>query len=362
MDAKGAIGRVVVFGIAVMLVVGAVAAVSYVYNRPPDDGQAREPLPDNPEFQTDNILPDRLAASGEVSGIVEANRSFRGRRILIDVSHGNRVNREDLQPLVSGLVRAGHDVQLLQNRRDLDTRLRDTDAFVVVDPAKPYSSSEVDRVNTFTDRGGRLLIVGEPNINQIQSGLLGTTISKQRSHITTLASSYGISFDTEFIYNVQNNDGNYKHVLSSPPPNRSISGVNRTAQYTAAPVNIRKGKRLLIAAKGSKQLGVDERGRYPIAVQNSAQNVTAVGDASLFSPVRSSVADNEKFIAYIGSFLVTGTRNLSTEMANETPPPSNATTPTLQPGIEAPPEEPRTPIPNGTPTHSKTPTNTAYSG
>jgi hypothetical protein len=362
MDAKGVLARLAVFLVTALLVVGAVAAVSFLYEQPESDGPDREPLPENPEFAQDRISPDRLEASGSVAGIVQANRSYRGRRVLVDVAHENRLNREDIQPLVSALTDAGHEVQLLQERSRMDRRLRNADALIVVDPAQPYRHAEVRRVNQFTQRGGRLLLLGEPNINAIQAGLFGVSISEQRSQLTELASSYGISFDTEYIYNVERNDGNYQRVLTRPSPSTDIEGFERGATYIAAPVHVRHGKRLMIAAKGTKQLGVEGGGPYPLAVQHRSKNVTAVGDASLFAPVHASVADNEEFIAAIGSFLVSGSRQLPDEdrEAAETTPGDSEDTAQSRPGETPVPERPSTQTPpDPTPPATQTPEESA---
>jgi hypothetical protein len=356
MDAKGVLARVLVFVVTAALVVGTVAAVSYVYEQPEDDGPDRAALPENPEFDRDRIVPDRIEATGSVSDVVQANRSFRGRRVLIDAAHDNRFQREHLQSLVSGLTSAGHEVRILHERRNMDRQLRNADALVVVDPARPYRRAEVRRVNQFTDRGGRLLLVGEPNVNTIQAGLFGVSISKQRSQVTELASSYGISFDTEYVYNVDRNDGNYQHVLARPGQNADLEGVDRAATYIAAPVHIRKGKRLLVAARGTEQLDVEGNGPYPLAVKHHEGNVTAVGDASMFSPVRSSVADNEDFIAHVASFLVTGSRHLPDASRNESdvvsPTPDGSMTPGADTSSPATPDGP-------TPEATQTPTETA---
>jgi hypothetical protein len=356
MDPKGVIARVFVFVVTAALVVGAVAAVSYVYEQPGQDGPNREPLPENPEFDRDRIVPDRLEATGSVSGVVQANRSFRGRRVLIDLAHGNRVQREDLQPLVSALVAAGHEVRFLRDREELGPRLRNADALVVADPATPYEHDEVERVGNFTDRGGRLLLLGEPNINTIQAGLFGVSVSKQRSQVTELAAAYGISFDTEYVYNVEHNDGNYQRVLADPGRNAQLEGVDRVATYIAAPVTIRHGKRLLVAAEGTEQLGVEGNGPYPLAVEHRDGNVTAVGDASLISPVHATVADNERLLAHLASFLVTGSRHPPSPPTKDTetdPQPTGERTPGTDGETPSTPAGP-TPTPQGTQTPGET--------
>ncbi|NIS29664.1 MAG: DUF4350 domain-containing protein, partial [Actinobacteria bacterium] len=63
----------------------------------------------------------------------------------------------------------GYEVELLEARDDFDRELSRADAFVVIDPGVSYSDAEATRVEAFVDRGGRLLLVGEPTQAAIAS-------------------------------------------------------------------------------------------------------------------------------------------------------------------------------------------------
>jgi hypothetical protein len=305
MDLSGVLKRGVVFVVVVLFVAGIAAAGAAIYQS--GSGQTvSEPTSTNEEFQPQNVVPERLPASGTISDIPQAGGQTERKRILIDTAHDNRVNPEAVRPLVRGLVGAGHRVQYLGPDEELDAQLRDADALVVMDPGAPYTEQEASRVSRFTNNGGRVLLAGEPNLNTVQVGLLGAIVSKNRTRLTTLGQQFGISFGTEMIYNLEQNDGNYRNIVASPPRNGTLDGVDRAALHLATSVRVRNGRNLLLSASGSNRYGVDTRQRYPVAVQTRDDDVIAVGDTSLFAETNYAIADNEAFIEHVGTFLVSG--------------------------------------------------------
>ncbi|GAB3327216.1 hypothetical protein EI982_15530 [Haloplanus rallus] len=295
----------------------------------------------NPEYAPESVAPDPLPATGtiDVSG---ADPTTNG-TVLIDRGHANRFSRADIEPLVDALIRQGFTVEFYSDG-DLASRLEDADVFLVIDPGSEYLPGDVDDVRQFTGNGGHLVMVGEPDRTAISSSLLGTSIQNQESRLTTLASAYGMSVDTQYLYNQEHADGTFKHIVARPTGGGGVDGVERVTMYTAASVTTQRGTVLLRSAPNTHKSGSDEvTGEYPVAVRT--ENTVLLGDKTFLRGDRFNVADNEAFIAYLVEFMLDGDHQPAGGTEGDT-----GRTPTATP-TATPTETPAsTPTPTATPT------------
>ncbi|MFB6302682.1 MAG: hypothetical protein ABEH78_07465 [Haloferacaceae archaeon] len=264
-----------------------------------------------PEYRAENATVEPLPAEGTIQP--DGNQVNRGGTVVIDAGHNNRFRRSDVQPLVEALTRVGYDVEFY-TQGDLAAALEDAQAFVVIDPGSEYPPGDVDDVRRFTGQGGHLLIAGEPSRVTVGGGLFGGLIL-QESRVTTLATAYGMSLDTAYLYNQNTEyaDTNYKFITAEPAPNADIAGVNRTTMYTAAAVRAQGGQVLLRSSpKTIRSSTDDERGQYPVAVRR--KNAVLVGDTTFMQPDKHNVADNEAFMAYLVEYLASSDRSSGQEL------------------------------------------------
>lgn len=154
--------------------------------------------------------------------------------------------------------------------------------------AKPHP--KISREN-FTERGGRLLLVGEPD----QFTVSGFFLTKRSSRLTTLDAAFSVSFDTRYL--------------------------NRTVLYTATTVTARSGTILLETPTETQLSGGGGPGSHPVAVETG--NVIAVGDRTFLRDSRFTVADNEGMLQYVTEFLARGE---TPEEPVKEPEPANRTT------------------------------------
>lgn len=304
-------GSIVSHGVALALtvvVVVAVAAgagaVSGAFDEPP----ARLDLD---EFDPAETVVTPSPRTGEVA----ADVGRPGGTVLVDDGHGNRFTRASIEPIVGTLAAAGWEVQFY-TEGDLLTQLRDVDAFLVVDPATEYLEGDVDDVQEFTRNGGRLVVLAEPT----RIGSRGA----EESAVTSLASAYGVSVDTRYLYQLEGGGASYKHVVAAGEQNGPAADVAEARLYIAGAVDARGGTTLLRTAPGTHKSSSDDTGAYPVAVQRD--DALVVGDASFAAASRFAVADNEAFVAYVVEFLAggdyaeTGTANSPEAVENATAP------------------------------------------
>ena len=294
-----ALAKRLIVAVAVAVVIVAVAfAIPAATNTP----ETREPL-DTPEYDAEALAATPIPAEGEIDA--DGSLGNRDGVVVIDQSHSNRVTRSDLQPLVEELVSIGYGVRFYEGDQSLGQELSNANAFVVVDPADEFERDEITQIREYTDEGGHLLMVGEPNRKRVSAGFFGTSISTQESALTTLAGRYDMSLGTSYLYNLETNGGNYKHVVASPTPESELE-LERVTMFTAAAVHARDGTVLLRSAANTHESGIDGSDRYPVAVYDEDDNAILLGDSSFLRSDRYNVGENEQFAAFLIEFLISG--------------------------------------------------------
>ncbi|MGM0590875.1 MAG: DUF4350 domain-containing protein [Halobacteriota archaeon] len=339
--------RLAVLVVVVVLVVAVAALASLLTPAPaPPESVSL------PEYQSETLAVTAVPAEGEIQP--NANTDGQSGLVVVDASHGNRIGREELAPMVDALTGLGYDVRFLETETLADG-LADADAFVVVDPSAEYNPEEIETLRRFTDSGGRLLLVGEPNRFLLAPTLFGASISSEETTLTTLAAEYGMSLDTRYLYNMEpdGNAGNYKHVLAEPTSDAELGEVERVTLFTAASVQSRNGTAILQTMPNTRESDSDATGRRDVAVVDG--NVMLLGDKTFLSAGRHNVADNEVFVGYLIEFLVGGERtgDVSLDSDSDETGADAGSSPPTGPATETPqPDGTETPPPNGTETPS----------
>jgi len=296
MDAEDRLVRVGVFvGVAVLvaLVVGLVAALGA--SGPADTG-ASVGYPNASEVVIDEFEANDETAAGEPIG-------GEPRVVVVDDSHGNRFDGDDIRPLVDALGSQHEVVFTSESGTDLEASLALADAYVVIDPAFPHSSEQVTAVESFADDGGRVVLLGEPTRVDVATGPFGGSLVDVRSRLGRLGDGLGVAFGTDYLYDEVNNEGNYKRVLAD---GRGDLDGARAALYTATTVEAPGGERLLVTPETTRLSVQSEARRRPVAVRTG--NVVAVGDTTFLTGAKPVVADNERLVRVIAAFAVGGDR------------------------------------------------------
>jgi hypothetical protein len=247
-----------------------------------------------------DLVAERTAATGEIE-VPVANGSG---TVLIDDGHHNRQSDEQLRPLVSALSSAGYDVHRVTEGHDLGRQLARADAYVIVDPLRAYEPAEARAVERFADTGGRVVLFAEPTRQIVTDQAVARSKQIRRSRLATLGSHLGIEVGTDYLYNLTENDGNYKRVFAGAT--RRDADYGRVVLSTATTVRAAEGDSLLQTAAGTRLSGSTGTGPHTVAVKRD--HVLAVGDASLLTSGTHRVEDNEAFLERVVRFLVSGDR------------------------------------------------------
>jgi hypothetical protein len=335
----------VVFVLVVAVLVGAAAVAPYALGTTDDSSAAAV---ENQQFQPGTVIPDDDPEDGEIS----MSSSERDKTVLVDMGHRNSLSETQLEPLLSTLVENGHEIRFYRGQRQsLNESLRSADAFVAAGPQERFTSDELAGVEAFTDAGGRVLVMGGPPSVELSGGMLfglgGFEPTAPRT--TDLASTYGIAYGSGYLYNMENNDNNYKSIYAEPAANGGLAdGVERVVVRDAVPIRTDGGTRVLVGTDGTTLSTTRDTGEYAVLARSQGGNVAAVGDTSFLARENAYDADNEVLIGNLADFLVTGDKAEGAPKPPGTDSPTGATGsgpgpspgPGPGPGPAEPPREP----------------------
>ena len=233
--------------------------------------------------------------------------------MVVDGAHGNLFEIEEISVLLSRVGVRGYDVEFIgrptrtiggvrsfdileleERLRLLREKLRQADSFVVVLPLTPYAKAEVDVVQDFVGKGGKLLLIADPT----------------RPHdINSLAEVFGIAFQPDYLYNTVEYDMNFQNIfVRGFRPDEITGNLSEIVLYTAGSIKS-TGTGLAFTDPTTQSSLVVGRTEtfYPLA-RGSDSRVLAVADLTFMIPPQNSIGDNDMLIANIADFLTDSER------------------------------------------------------
>lgn len=259
------------------------------------------------EYAPDNVIAEPIPAEGTVT----LDRSLRAGEEpkTVTIERSNRVTTEQYRQLVRALTLAGHEIEF-RREDDLMEELEDSDAYVRIDPERPLTREELGTVRNFTDQGGHVIVLAEPNRKEISIGAFGASIDTIRTDSVPLAAQYGVVFGNRYLYNTQTSDGNFKNVVVEPTGSTEAPDLDRAVLYTATRVSAReRAENTSVVARALPSTNLSEGGDarpYPVAVRSS--EFLGVGDTTFMAEGRHNVAGNERLIEYVAGFALRSDR------------------------------------------------------
>jgi hypothetical protein len=230
--------------------------------------------------------------------------------ILVDLAHSNRVQMAELNVLQARLAARGHQLEPVQAAGDdsdlgLADQLQYARALVVISPGKDWKPDEIQRVQEFVDKGGRLLMVTDPSrygaLFDEAGDFLG--LDDDVPHINDLAARFGLVFQADYLYNTVENEGNFRNIrLADFAGHELTQGLDQVVFYAAH--SIVSEEPALIAAGGETRSSSSERAEdLRVATLAADGAVLALGDLTFMTEPYNETYDNDRLIANIAGFL-----------------------------------------------------------
>ncbi len=253
----------------------------------------------------------RLAPPASVhTTFTEVPEIHRG-TLLVDGAHLNDFSPAEITSLLSRIADRGHNVTFIgepsafggfrslaagERKSQLEEKLRESGSYVVIAPDTPFTREEIDTVERFVAKGGRLLLVADPT---------------RSNQINTLAERFGITFRPDYLYNTVEYDLNFQNIkVRNFQPHPLTQGLREVVLYTAG--SVISASPGLAFTDGNTRSTIVERIEpfYPI-VTGVNSRVVAIADLTFMVPPQNSILDNDKLVSNIADYLTASEREFN---------------------------------------------------
>ncbi|MFQ5976244.1 MAG: hypothetical protein ACE5J5_08020 [Candidatus Hydrothermarchaeales archaeon] len=210
-------------------------------------------------------------------------------RAVFDKVHDNDFSQEEINPLLSKLSEMGLAFDFLDDD-SLQNKLKYADTFVVISPAKAYTTDENNQINRFLEKKGRLILISDP---------------AREDKINSLSANLGIIFKNDYLYNMEEHGGNFKYIiLDQFSSNPVTEDLKKVIFYASSSISSEKG--IAYANEGTRS-SMEGDGRYA-AVSMAGDNVLALSDLTFMTEPHNRALDNERLILNIANFMLESKR------------------------------------------------------
>ncbi|MCH8877958.1 MAG: hypothetical protein IIA89_14260 [Chloroflexi bacterium] len=242
-----------------------------------------------------------------------------GGLVVIDLSHNNNLEVDDLTPLWDRLTARAVAIETLDDSSDsLETQLRGAIALLVIAPTSNYTAEERDLIADFVEDGGRLLLAADPTRpvppeqEDEEEPLDLESIffpSSAVPAINSLANAFGLVYFDDYLYNLVDNAGNYRNVkFTVLSDEHSLTQDLETIVFFAAHSLQTDGLSLVNADENTlSSLRSGETGLTAAALAANGR-VLALGDVTALTPSFHTIADNDRFLSNIADWLAAASR------------------------------------------------------
>lgn len=267
----------------VLLVLPTLARAAWFYRGPPSARMVADPNLTEPFVQLETAVPPSQATPAA------AQRGL----VVVDLAHANNVEPEELNFLVAEILARGHDVEFHRSRNDFLAALPRAGGLIVPVPQSRYREDEVRRIRDFVDRGGRLLMLGDP------------ARTRDPANLNSLAQAFELVAYGDYLYNQARNDGNFRYVFFERFFETPITeGLRHVVLYDAHSVG-GAGRPLIRAAPGTYSSG-REAVELAVAVMAAEGRAVLVGDATFLMEPFVTRFDNARLARNLARHLTGG--------------------------------------------------------
>ncbi len=228
-----------------------------------------------------------------------------GKVVIIDAAHGNQYVPNEIEPLVTALSARGGRVEFDKGTQPLTGQLKYASAYIIFSPSYSFSGEELRAIRQFVESGGRLLVFADPTrfLVTYDSYSGATFISPDVNYVNPVLAPYGLSFVNDYLYNLQDNEGNFRNVKFVDFADSPLTdGLKMVVFYGVHSIQSHTGALLVRSDENTFSSLTDRGGPYaPLALSENGQ-VLAAGDFSFLTNPFSQVADNGMLLGAIADF------------------------------------------------------------
>jgi hypothetical protein len=265
----------------------------------------REPLPEYDPAGIPELVP--TPGSADFTDEPEVGNGL----VLLDRAHQNDFNLSEIGYLDNRLSARGFELVPFTGG-DLAGALRPVNAYVIIAPLSTFSMEEVRIVTDFVERGGRLLMIGDPTRFLVgfeeDAVSITYTIDNDDIPLNSLANAFDIVYQGDYLYNTAESEGNYRNIILKQEgfsENGLLDSMSQLAFYGSHSIEVgSQGEMLLAADDDTWSSATDRPGGLALGVTSADDRVVALGDIDFLAEPYYTVYDNSRFIAQLADFLV----------------------------------------------------------
>ncbi|MCX7680660.1 MAG: GldG family protein [Anaerolineae bacterium] len=275
----------------------------------------RYSAPDIPEIDASQIIPP-LVEHSHFAGTPAAGAGH----VIIDLAHENNLEVNDLASLRDRLAARGATVENYYKVKEgeegeLAKRLHRATALVVLAPTVKFTSIEQQAIADFVADGGRLLIAADPtrpvpkeeNLTASLYDILLRTSAVPA--VNSLANTFGVIFFDDYLYNVEENEGNYRNVGFTRFAEKQplVQGIERVVFFAAHSLR-GDGIPLIVGDAHTRSSVRSGESDLAAAMLAAGGHVLALGDITFLTTPYHTVGDNDRFLNRIADWLAENSR------------------------------------------------------
>jgi len=224
---------------------------------------------------------------------------------------------DDLTPLQDRLATRGAILETHYGfDASLESQLRGAVALVVVAPSFLYSEWEVGAVMDFVRAGGRVLLVADPTrpvptAEDADSLDLGDVFSPESAipAINSLANPLGIVYFDDYLYNLVENEGNYRNVrLTAGDSDHPLAEGLESVVFFATHSLRSDGVALLTGDDDTSSPLRTGETDLAAGVLSADGSVLALGDLTALTAPYHTMADNDRLMSNVADWLLAAER------------------------------------------------------
>lgn len=262
--------------------------------------------------QTPDYSAMQLSSAPMRAAAPEADAQQMGGRVVFDAAHSNQYQQSEVQALTGALGARGAQVEFDMDYGTLEARLRYASAYVTIAPNAYFSSDEIRSLTAFVERGGRLAVFTDATRGTLyyDYNTGSESLFADSNAVNPLLAPHGITVNNDYLYNLQENEGNFRNVLFEQfAKNELTFGLKQVALYGTHSVGTASGQVLLTGGDQTFSSLTDAHDPLEGGAALSADgNVLVFGDFTFLHAPYNEVADNATLIANIADFLLGGAR------------------------------------------------------
>ena len=238
--------------------------------------------------------------------------------VVVDYNHNNALYIEELNVLLSKIVSRGFSYEILAaantdnqseqsssststsaDQPTLADKLRYATALILPLPREEYTPAEIAEIRSFVEKGGRVLIIGDPTRTQAVEAL------------NSIAGEFGIIYANDYLYSLEHNDTNYRNVIytqfNPSPITKGLTESSKVIFYAGGSVSAPGHE--IILGDDTTHSSLSEGGRVnAAAVLTTDDRVLALTDLTFLTEPYSNADNNGILINNIADFLASEKR------------------------------------------------------